>query len=49
MTHQGKHTLEEIGSILNRGRATIARWLKAYREGGIEKLLKRGHGGEGLH
>jgi transposase len=45
LVHHGNHTLEQIGSILKRGRATIARWLKAYREGGIEKLLHRGHGG----
>ena len=45
LAHQGKHTLEQMGSILKRGRATIARWLKAYREGGTEKLLERGHGG----
>lgn len=45
LAYQGKHTLEQIGSILKRGRATIARWLKAYHEGGIEKLLHRGHGG----
>ena len=45
LTHQGKYTLEQIGSIMKRGRATVARWLKAYREGGIEQLLDRGHGG----
>jgi len=45
LAHQGKHTLEQIGSILKRGRATVGRWLKAYREGGIEKLLERGHDG----
>jgi len=45
MVYQGSQTLEQIGSILKRGRATIARWLKAYREGGMEKLLHRGHGG----
>ena len=45
LVYQGKHTLEQIGSILKRGRATIARWLNAYREGGIEELLHRGHGG----
>lgn len=47
LIQQGGHTLRQIGSILNRGRTTIARWLKAYREGGIEKLLQRGHGGRG--
>ena len=45
LAHQGNHTLEQIGVILKRGRATIARWVKSYREGGIQKLLHRGHGG----
>jgi len=45
LAHQGSQTLEQIGSILKRGRATIARWVKAYREGGVEKLLRRGHDG----
>lgn len=45
LAFQGKNSLEQIGSILRRGRATIARWLKSYREGGIEGLLHRGHGG----
>lgn len=45
LVYKGNHTLEQIGSILKRGKATIARWLKAYREGGIEKLLHRSHGG----
>lgn len=45
LAHQGSQTVEQIGSILKRGRATVARWVKAYREGGIEKLLHRGHGG----
>jgi len=38
-------TLAEIGSSLKRGRATISRWLKAYREGGLKQILHRGHGG----
>ncbi len=45
MAQQGGYTLEQIGSSLNRGRATIARWLKAYREGGVDRLLHRDHGG----
>ena len=40
-----KKTLSEIGFSLKRGRATVARWLKAYREGGVKQLLHRGHGG----
>jgi transposase len=45
LAHQGNQTLAQIGVILKRVRATIARWVKAYREGGIQKLLHRGHGG----
>jgi transposase len=45
MAQQGDYTLDQIGYSLKRGRATIARWLKAYREGGVEELLHRGHGG----
>jgi len=45
LAHEEKHTLEQIGSILKRGRATVARWLRSYREGGIEQLLERGHDG----
>ena len=45
LSSQGKNTLEQIGSILKRGRATIARWLKSYRDGGIESLLHRDHKG----
>ena len=33
LAHQGNQTLEQIGVILKRGRATIGRWLKAYRVG----------------
>jgi len=40
-----RKTLAEIGSSLRRGRATVARWIRAYREGGIKQLLNRGHGG----
>jgi len=42
---QGKYTLQQIGDILGRGRATIARWVQAYRAGGIEGLLERRHQG----
>jgi len=45
IAQQGKYTLEEIALSLKRGRRTIVRWLRSYREGGIEKLLHRGHGG----
>lgn len=40
-----KDTIHHIGTTLRRGRATIARWLKAYREGGVSQLLQRKHGG----
>lgn len=45
MGQQGKWTMAEIGEAMGRGRATIGRWIKAYREGGLEGLLERGHGG----
>ena len=32
--------------MLGKGRATITRWLVAYRTGGIEALLKRGYLGK---
>jgi transposase len=42
---QGQYTLQEIGDIVGRGRATIGRWVKAYRSGGIPGLLRRQHKG----
>ena len=39
-----KNSLSFISSTIKRGRATIARWIKAYKEGGTEQLLKRQHG-----
>lgn len=33
-------TVQEAASILGRHRATVQEWLKQYREGGIEALLK---------
>ncbi len=41
-----KNTLcHHIGATLRRGGATIARWPKVYREGGVKQLLQRKHGG----
>jgi transposase len=40
-----KNSLKFISSTLKRGRATIARWIKAYKEGGTKQLLKRSHEG----
>ena len=45
MAQQGQWTLQEIATALGKHRATIARFLKAYRQGGLEALLARGHGG----
>lgn len=42
---QGQYTLQEIGEIVGRSRSTIARWVKAFRQGGIEGLLRRQHKG----
>ena len=36
LAQQGHSTLQEIGQLLGRGRATIARWVKAFRQGGIK-------------
>lgn len=45
LAQQGTYTLQEIGQMLGRGRATIARWVKAFRQGGIELLVTRRHKG----
>jgi len=45
MAQQGFWTLAEIAKALGQHRATIARWLRAYRSGGLEALLAFGHGG----
>jgi len=45
MAQQGEWTLAEIARALGKHRATIARWLRAYRKGGLAALLRRGHGG----
>lgn len=45
MAQQGEWTLGQIAQALGKHRATIARWLRAYRQGGLEALLDRGHGG----
>ena len=43
---QGQWTLEQIGEILKRSRATIIRWVRAYREGGVKGLVERQYEGE---
>ena len=45
LAQRGHYTLQEIGEIVGRGRATIARWVQAFRQGGIELLLTRRHKG----
>jgi len=45
MAQQGQWTLKQIGKALSKDRTTIVRWLKAYRQGGLQELLTRGHGG----
>ena len=45
MAQQGQWTLAEIAKALSKDRTTIVRWLKAYRQGGLQELLARGHGG----
>ena len=45
MAQQGTWVLAEIGKAIIKGRSTVGRWLKTYREEGIEGMLDRGHGG----
>ena len=45
MAQQGAWVLAEIGRAIGKGRSTVGRWLKSYRENGMEGMLKRGHGG----
>jgi len=45
MAQQGEWTLKQIGKALSKDRTTIVRWMKAYRQGGLQGLLARGHGG----
>lgn len=45
MAQQGQWTLAEIAKALGKDRTTIVRWLKSYRQGGLQGLLARGHGG----
>lgn len=45
MAQQGQWTMQQIAQAVGKGRATIGRWIKAYREEGLDGLFKRGHGG----
>ncbi len=36
LAQQGQYPLQEIGQLLGRGRATIARWVNAFRQGGVK-------------
>ena len=42
MAQQGIWILAEIGKAIGKGRSTVSRWLKSYREKGIEGILERG-------
>src|SRR5262249_12850346 len=45
MGQQGEWTCEKIAHTLGRGRDTIVRWVRAYRQGGIPRLLERRYKG----
>src|SRR5919198_2165332 len=45
MGQQGEWTCEKIAHTLGRGRDTIVRWVRAYRQGGIQGLLERRYEG----
>ncbi len=44
MAQQSEWKIAEIAKALSRGPATISRWLRKYREGGICQLLQRSNG-----
>ena len=44
MGQQGGFPIADIAAALGRGTATIGRWLRKFRSGGIPELLKREHG-----
>ena len=46
---EGELGLDQIGKAVGHARSTVQRWLDAYREGGVEKLLRKskGNGPEG--
>lgn len=46
MGQQGHWTLQQIAEAVKRGRATIIRWVRAYRRAGIEGVLERHYEGE---
>ena len=45
MAQQGVWILAEIGRAIGKGRSTVSRWLKTYRESAMKGMLDRGHGG----
>ena len=45
MAQQGEWTLQQIAKALGKPRATLARWLRAYRQGGLPAKMAREHGG----
>ena len=44
MAQQGGWRIADIAAALGRGTATIGRWVRKFRSGGIPELLKRSHG-----
>ena len=45
MGQQGDWTLEKIAHTWGRGRDIIVRWVRTYREGGVQRLLARRYEG----
>jgi transposase len=44
MAQQGGFPIADIAAAKGRGKATIGRWRRKFRSGGIPELLKRSHG-----
>ena len=45
MGFQPHHSIDEIGAIVGRGKATIQRWFDKYRAAGLGAVLTRAYGG----
>jgi len=45
LAHTGHHTLDEIAELVDRGRRSVARWVKAFRQDGVAGLRAKSRGG----
>jgi len=45
LAYTGQHSLDEIAGLTGRGRRTVARWIQAFRAGGVAGLQTKPRGG----